>query len=603
MQKPMWLMFLLLMTCFTSVAQPVYRLREPEVERYLTTIIENADHLDSLQIRIIITEVHQRFGDSLSTASFESLRTAFNVLFADIALDGYGYLPHQEQWERAKLLAWLRENEIDLTGTTSLVFEDYAIEITPVDFNGDGRDEIILHVVRGASDDSLSSSEYREFLVLDQRQRGEFERISTPLPWLSNQYHNAMSQSQFLKPVRIADVQGDGVLEWLVMSVADAGRDMDTVRLYVLGWRDGQLVDLAAEPIDYPFYRPFWGNDPSQVWSFTQEGQSSQIEQRVSQRDNWRCVSDQVTQYTWNGALFERTGHDIIFPDTFECLARQAESAVYAHDFGAAVGLYEQALALDQQADYADYITFRLALASAIEGEPERAAELLRELRAKEYAFDEFSLVSLVDALLPDDTQSLTAQALCLDAYNFFVAYPLYILNGYASFTPGQVTDNPVSDPFGPIILPENQGCDVAWLVKQSLEGTNLPIDSSPAEQLEQLGWPVGQTFRIDLNRDGIDEWLVWLDSEMLEPILFVSEGDVYRPTEFTDGQPLGYAARYPSATPTALPLAEPVPSASQMLFEAIGNHHRDRSFDLTFGHLTHPLQRVQVDPQRRTDL
>lgn len=536
MRKLILLVFFMLMIVPLSSAQEDYRLRVPSAEAYLTTIIENAEDLNSLQIRTILAEVHQRFGNTLSTANFDLLRTAFRVLFADMGPYGYGYLPHQEDWERAKLLAWLRENDIDLAETDSLVFDDYDIQVTAVDFSGDGQDEYILDVVRGCEVECRpavylrESAEYQEFLVLEQEQAGEFYLISTPLPWLSNQYHYAMSQSSSLKPLQIVDINDDGLPEWLMMSLFSIRRDALGVRLYILGWRDGQLVELTDEPLSYRDYTNIGDYDQLNVWSFNKEGSSVSIEQRAPKQDNWRCMREEITQYIWNGEQFELRNSEVVFPDTFECFIRNAEAAFYAYDFEASIILYEQALALNEQANYADYARVRLAIAHALNGDFDAG---ITHLSAND-TDDDNAVPELVNAIFSAYTIPSLPQV-CLAAYNFFVDEPHYLLRHF-DLVGGRVTDEQLGylSFFIPPSPPAQAGCDVDWLLNQILENVPFTIDTSPAEQLEQLGWPVSQTFSADLNSDGIDEWLIWLDSEMLHPVLFVSNGDKYRASRFT---------------------------------------------------------------------
>ena len=77
------------------------------------------------------------------------------------------------------------------------------------------------------------------------------------------------------------------------------------------------------------------------------------------------------------------------------------------------------------------------------------------------------------------------------------------------------------------IYKPENVGCNAPEMVErrinQELATSNLP----PVELLDSLQLPIGQMLVEDFNLDGIQEWLIWLESPM-PPFFFYQMGEAY---------------------------------------------------------------------------
>jgi hypothetical protein len=473
------------------------------------------------------------WAESLMAGDYVTLRRVISVIESP-GSSRYEYGMRQEVWERAALFTRLRELDIDLSARTMLRFYDYQLTITPLNLGGDAPTLYILDVVRGCFQlpaDCLPtrfatySGAYRELLVVRQRAPGDFERIDTLLPWLSDEFHYSTAQSGSIQPIGARDVTGDSVDEWLVVAREWSGFQLTDARLFVLGWRDGALVDLAAEPL---IFEDYWNDDLefslAELWRFEADP-VPHIIARHPFEDNFQCVQGHIIGHVWTGEAFVPTfatkGRSA--STAFQCLVRDAEAAMYAHDFDRAITFYERALALEQQADYSDYTALRLAVAYVLNGETERGLILVSNTKGRHYdAAIKVEVADYAAALLPDDAPWPTARQFCLRAHRFFVENPLYLV-GWVGIIAGVLDERRIILQFPPPDPPNAAGCDVDWLLDRDLAEARFPVGDAPSAQLERLGWPVGRTYRADLDGDGADEWLTWIDSPGVRPILWTS--------------------------------------------------------------------------------
>ncbi|MCA9909470.1 MAG: hypothetical protein KC519_12525, partial [Anaerolineae bacterium] len=244
---------------------------------------------------------------------------------------------------------------------------------------------------------------------------------------------------------------------------------------------------------------------------------------------------------------------EIRFPHTFACLVRAAEQAMFDGQVEAAIPLYEAALALDAQADYAAYTRVRLALAYAHLGRLKDAHDLLEQVNRLPRVTDERpgeragnnTIPELVTALLDADKEQPTLENLCLAAYRFVTQQPVYIFDQLGLLA-GTLTSAHEDRYYPPVFMSEVSGmsCDLTSVFSSALARIHVPIDTSPANILTAAGWPVKASFHADLNADGLDEWLIWIDAESIPPALFVSTESGYRASLWTDTP--GFRGAYP---------------------------------------------------------
>lgn len=531
MRRLLWVIMLgmiLVLGAAPSASQPADPIT---VEDYLDVLTTHPAPLTSLEARIISSEVRSRFRDVLYTSSSDKI---YQGMWALLNAEGRPpSLVFSDLWEKALLLAKLRENEIVLSDGAVIAFDDYNLRVSAADFNGDVQSEWVVDTIRRCNRDEGCRQEpsdrynslYADFVVIMGDISANPQVIETPLPWWG--LYPGTLRWTTVEPMRFEDINGDGIVEWLVLRTV-TNRDGRFIHLFVLGWRDGELIDLAApetigyfESINEPNFHQSYDTLLNR-WTFGEDGL---ITQRVNVTDNWRCMREETTEYRWDGTLFQPSPTVITFPDTAECRMRQAEAAAYDYDFETAIGYYEQALASPEPAEYAPYIEIRLALAYALNGDLDRAVELLRDLKANQ----EHEMRWMADAILPDSLDTPTVEQLCFNAYNYIIDQPLTLTRAYYRIQLGWIDDYLRLDPFHQPTPAGNVSCDVVALLNRQLDAQPLTTDTPPAEQLEQRSWRIGETFQADFNGDSVDDWLIWLDSDTVQPFAFISDGATYQ--------------------------------------------------------------------------
>ncbi|MCC6615121.1 MAG: hypothetical protein IT320_16710 [Anaerolineae bacterium] len=550
-----------LLLCTQVRAQDVtaYHLRTPSADEYVTRIAEIAGQQADQEVwptrtlyPNLTNALFWRFPD-LSAVDYEQILATYDAM--GIGQDGTFW--KRGQWVEAILAAWLRQTQPDLRGSSELTFADFRIGVTPRDFDGDGQDEFVLDVIKGERTDRYDcryQADYVNYLVVQYTGSG-YEFVESPLPWEG--YGTDSAVTNFGEGGQVdygfEDINADGLPEWLVLRGGETfgGPGMgyeNTGRLYVLGWRDGRLVDLAAtgNEREYPYSITAYGEDagvcqgavPRDItWEFSNlDGDASQeILQHQVYLDNWRCLARHTRILDWDGAqdryvqIDER--HD--FPeDSQNCARRQAEEAMWTGDYERALERYERALNLppfidpdetdvegdelwrhyarDRRLTYDEYHIARMALAYQLTGQPEKAHEILDPLRDQAFTYEPVRY--LVEALAAaQDTPMGACMAAYTSAATHFDSDSGYYLLGE---TQEQYYDTYVR------YSPARVGCDVASLIAAELQTRSFTADRSPEDYVNDFGVGARRAIHADLNGDGREEWLIW-PQVMLAPFFF----------------------------------------------------------------------------------
>ncbi|MBZ0275340.1 MAG: VCBS repeat-containing protein, partial [Anaerolineae bacterium] len=339
-----------------------------------------------------------------------------------------------DKWLMALLEAGLRDEHIS----------DFSIEFTignlqivpmPVDFNGDGMDEYLLHV----SDDFS----WREFYALAA---STFQYPPLPIIGVnSDSTTRSMAESGFLETVALADLDGDGGTEWIVEG-SGYGYWAYCGDLYVIDWADGELVDRTGDLFSYC---RAMGAPSSAEFTYTQP---DAIQMVITHTDGWNCPSTRTdTLNLMDDTLDSAT----VYEDTAWCQLREAGVAFDAENYATAVTIYAQVIP-EFEGQMAQYLTARLALAYALNGQSELSQETLATVEASG------QMGELITGLRAAGDQPA---AICRAAYDFFQntnhlqsdrnanPYPWTPENFHFGFDPFDPRYFPLPDP-------DQAGCD-----------------------------------------------------------------------------------------------------------------------------------------------
>ncbi|MFN8375940.1 MAG: hypothetical protein U0694_24090 [Anaerolineae bacterium] len=563
--------FLLALSVRAQEEAPQYRLRVPTQDEYVSTIsnLEIAIVEPQLALALdyaILGEFEYRFPD-LFASDYRTLRRIYEAL-------NLGYLwaaGTRQTWNIAMLNAALRENAIDLTSTNSVSFEDYSIEITPVDFDADGISEYILDVLKNPSTayDAQAEGEYQAYLVAVQNDQG-YHILPLPLPW--NGEPAAHWTIDHLTPRRFEDVNGDGKPEWLVdgwRSNTGPGA-VPSVSFYVIGWRDGIPVSLLPEgSLSALTYTR--GDDVS--WEFDNIDNDTALEliQTSRHSDNWSCTFSTVSAAQWDDSqmLYVMGEEEYHFDDVPGCVWRRAEDAMWARDYAQAAELYATYLSFDTSSEYRDaedrqYIRLRMAIALAFLDRLEETITLLEELsREPAVTPDMGELIASAYAAYNSQDEI----ALCTATYNFFTRY-----QGNAFYA------GPIDRYIGQTLIDTQMfiyntspasaayaGCNIPVIIDRLFPENVISATISPPEQVRRAGIAVDGAFQTDFNGDEEVDWMVWLAARVA-PIVFVRQGETYAVSRMSS------TASYSSISLTSVELPDERGNALALLNEDVSS-------------------------------
>ncbi len=549
MRRVFWLIGVLLVLCGSVRAQE-YRLRLPDAEEYLAGITEIfSDPLNNnIVIRNAIKEqIALRYG-ALRSVDSSLILQVYEVLKGWPNAD-------RDLWNKHIIGNWFTEQLIDLSLQDSLVFYDYQIEVIPRDLNNDGVDEYILDVVKNPLEDFDRNyrcgypAEYVDYLVVQQN-GSAYKFVEIPLAWYGVTGGDLERRGGVFE-VRFDDLNADGFPEWVLLTgghmAGGPGMGYANVgHLVILGWRERRLVDLTRASETASSYITHYeedagvchGAEPRDVtWEFVNldTDDAQEILQHQVYVDNWHCLSRETKVIDWDAAqdryVLAHTYAD--FPDdTRNCAYRQAEEAMWSGEYTQALAHYERGAMLEPapiesseweraHTTYEQYHQARMALAYLLTEQPEKAQTILKQLRTQDFTHE--SVRQFVEALLAAPQTPFES---CLAAYNTFAEhYQPFFQQSYPFGLTRKQTYGSTFDEYSPARI----GCDAPAMLRTALEAQSLTAGQMPVAALKSLGIPVEKSLNADLNHDGQDEWLVWLQYSM-NPLFFALDADgVYR--------------------------------------------------------------------------
>lgn len=468
----------------------------------------------------------------------------------------------RDKWGQAIIHSWLNENQPDLGKVRRLTFADFVIEVISRDFNGDGQNEYLLDVTKGGVVDRAScwyEAELVDYLIV-QQDADQYRFIDHPVPFGTLPIGGSLSTygKAHMMEIGFEDINADGLPEWQVLRGGETAGDprvgyINIGNLYVLAWRDGQMVDLAADSAAGEYSRSLtdytedegtcFSPHPRDIrWEFSNIDNDPALEivQRQTYLDNWYCESVETKVLNWD-AVADRyrlqTTEKGFAAETRQCAQRQAEEAIWAGSYAQAIALYRSGSTLpapvpsyltDDNGEINDewiqdaertlarldeYGQLRLALAYILTDQPEKARITLANL--PDGAFIS-SRMKVFATLLRDHRES-PARA-CLAAYNLFAtSYPSLLL--------GLTLEQEFF--VDPEYAPERIGCDAPRIIEAVIVEHGFSAERTPVSFIESLGLPIYRTIPADFDNDGDMDWLIWLDS-LMAPFALVRVNNGY---------------------------------------------------------------------------
>ena len=541
---------LVLSTAEQSSAQS-FRLHTPSAEEYLSALpdlITQARVVDTSTYQadsrafqqVIEQELRATYSD-LQTVTFDTLYKATAVIplnpYREGTYSDYG-------WHHTVLDAWLRENPIDLSTQKQWRFRAYTLDITPVDFSGDGQPELLVEITFQPSD----YPDYQELLIMqrDDMAAGKYRQVVLPqLFWYSASCDYYVSCGGGAQTFKLADLNGDGLVEWAVATHQCTHGECGG-GLTVLGWRQGEMVNLVREkwPNDLFWTTASGGGGgpalpPNGTWTFsTSDSGNHQVIQRRHFYDNRNCEVTYTTIFTWDKAKDRFVPNDRVtdYADSAPCALRRGQVAMQQGDYQGAVEAYKRAsdLLLGSGEPYASeafqYAQLRLILAYALSGQADKALAIRNRVMAQTPVSE--TMGHMLEALhIYAGRQD--AVRLCAEIRQAVIRFNPYSNDDHTQILVfGQTDDVRFRSSMytGGDFNPDNTGCDVETVLKPLLDHLPTIPNQSPSAYIASLGLHVSDSFGVDLNNDAEADWLVWLhDLPDDQAVLLLSADKFYR--------------------------------------------------------------------------
>lgn len=509
----------------TVAAQDDYRLQMPTIQDYLDVVPQLVETAPFAMDWHIIEYELSRFPDWYQQ-DYDAIQPIYRLLRE------HNVSISPDFWLASRVLMWLHTSGIDLNQQEVLDFEGVLVPVHALDFDGDGTTEWVLN---------LQNGDPHGVLILRRDSTGDYHAIPSPIPAGFHLDTIGDEPLTTYQVVDIGDVDGDGLPEIAVLVESGLSGNIIDSRYYVVTWQNGGLVDLGQHEL------ALQSNGHTTTWTWQNIDGDGVVEliQTRPMRDNWRCEWQQMTTYDIGDRVYH--AHEVTrqFADTPNCHLRMAEQAMETKNYSHAIVYYEQALSDTRlENTVVDYVQVRRAVAYIFNGELETGIALLQNLQTNG------NRLSLwIDSLLMAYERSPTAISVCLGAYNFFIYSPYYVWH-QISLDIGYTTDDILYEDEGMYIPPPANavvaGCNAPQQISDILTETSFTASVPPHSQLSAVGLPIASEFAADFNEDGVDDWLIWIDTLFVPPLLFVSDGEVYRLSrpDVSAGYPLNDANR-----------------------------------------------------------
>lgn len=469
--------------------------------------------------RLVSEEFRSRYdADDFAAVPFDVLYDASPYVLREI---GFNLGPTNEYgWQHLLFNAWLRETQPDLASQAVWQFEGYTLEVTPVDFTGDGVDELSAKLQY----QSNKYPQYTEYFVLTPNADSPegYSKLGDAGRWFSGScsFHSSCGGKGEI--LRIEDINGDGLPDW-VTSRGSCSYGHCGIWMEAYGYQDGQFIDLFR--MERPSIQVVSGgvgassSPASGVWNFQNldDDDAIEITQIDSVEDNRGCAFTAEQTFDWDGSggglanapTFTGSEMQYTYVPTPMCALRQAHQAMNDLDFASAAEHYETMLASQPAPGLEalwDYARVRLAAAYALTDRIDDAATTLGQIEVDTISDDAIHL--MVSAAQTAFSAEPTPVALCAALRNALLGYDSW-LGGSILIQYGQNNDYHVPLNYGGgDFSPDNTGCPIydLWEIAVLQLETDTPLN----QQLEARGWHVRAEMELDLNEDGQTDQLAW---------------------------------------------------------------------------------------------
>jgi Tetratrico peptide repeat len=558
----------------TSVQAEEYQLREPTVTEYMRFVSENLScywqqwetysrSAWSLCSYVIDT-IEANYSGDFEHLPYDLLIGAYNALHPGIDEFAPG---NPVLWNAALVMAWLRENAVDLASESQLAFDHLTISVNPRDFNADGVDEYFLIV---------ESSGFATYMVVQLSDDGGYRQVPAGLPYHQDTFQSWYEQNSYLREIAFDDFNADGLPEWFLVFEGAQYWDDYFGSMYLLAWRDDGLQSVVDTWLPYiPFANTNAANlqdtsiEDGFIFKNLDDDPTLELQRVSVEPNNWRCPETHTMVFDWDAeaGLYIQQPNDITFTDTLSCIVAPAESRFWERDYYAAARLYEYALTLPLEEsedgyfqELKQYVQLRLVQSYLLSGQLSSADRLLAQLQGE--TMRTTLAQTLLDLLLTHRTSE--PDTLCIALYNLIEesVYQSFQLIDWDKHFNTQLLlgRNERYTTSGYMPNAANAGCNVPAAVDEILATDIYYVPYEPSSQrqstaldsLLRMGFAVKHHIHADFNGDGAEDWLIWHEAHI--PAVLLMAAEEFEPFALSRVQQLVAYSRYAKVETVALP-------------------------------------------------
>lgn len=608
MRSKLILCLLLLFLFATTIsAQMTPSLVEPSAEEYLSTVVELYRDLDTpfseKRDLSAIAQLEVGYRYDVDTFSYSELRD-LTVLLNQNAHWYNPFFDDADGTHFALSMAYIQDNDISLDAHETLSFDEYLLNITPIDFSGDGQSEYLI-------DMTWYEYSHRAYWIVEETDTG-YQRVKTPQLWFNEACNFREVCGGGATIVSLDDINADGGAELVLAVGGYCGYGFCAGHLSVLGWQNSEIVNLVYN--DPNVIELAWTSGaysggvrspilpPDSEWTIDNVDDDPELE-ILEERyftDNHACRVLQEQRFDWDGTNYIGNQQTETLDDSLGCSLRASFQAMDKNRYADAIGYYQRVIELTENTDDGyeqevhQFAQIRIAIANALLENVDIAKEQIEALRQDSALSQELGwIIEATQSYLDNpnpfsvcfDVQSSLSGDTTISPFSYFSDYAgLDDLGRTANYAAGRSS-------------PEKSGCDAVGYLSYRLSQEGLAINQSPIPIIESLGLTVSDSITLDTNQDNIDDWFIWIEELDNQGFLFVSDENSYEirtfnyqlPTENTE-----YAVRLlPDGTQTLVIIQYPIldtlctaeaQSGTLTIFESINDgvpSYTRRSFSL----------------------
>ena len=437
-------------------------------------------------------------------------------------------------------MAYIQDNNISLDAQETLSFDEYILNITPLDFSGDGRPEYLI-------DMTWYEYSHRAYWIVENTDTG-YQRVKTPQLWFNEACNFRSVCGGGATIVRTDDINADGRAELVLAVGGYCGYGFCGGHLLVLGWQNGEIVNIVYdEPnvIELAWASGTYSGGgqspilpPYSEWIIENVDDDPELEILEERyfRDNHGCRVLQEQRFDWNGTNYIGNQQSETNDDSLGCSLRASFQAMDNNRYADAIEYYERVIELTGNSDDSyeqevyQFAQIRIAIANALLGNIDTAIEQIETLNQSTGLSQELGWIIEATHSYLDNPNPFS---MCFEVQSSLsgnnTISPFSLFDDYAGLDDLARTANYAAGRSSPQV----SGCDANGYLMYRLSQDEISSNQPLIPNIEAFALTVSDSVMLDTNQDGVDDWFIWIEEFGNQGFLFLSDEDSYQISTF----------------------------------------------------------------------